>query len=193
MRNRYIRFFVSSTFEDMKIERNLLQEIFKQMNADYAEQGWQIDFVDLRWGISREAGLENKTMQICKEELRRCQQISPKPNFVILSGDRYGWVPLPETVPVEIYAALEMSQSERQLFNIWYYLDENYPPDGAYVLSSRCDVKLHDLDLDTFELTPVYYTDDKQWDREVVQSLSKMYERNGCKLYGISATEQEIE
>ena len=193
MRKRYIRFFVSSTFEDMKMERDLLQEVFQQLNTEYAEHEWQIDFVDLRWGISREAGLENKTMQICKEELRRCQQMSPKPYFVILSGDRYGWVPLPETVPTEIYSTLEMDRYERHLFDTWYYLDENYPPDGAYVLNSRREVKLHDLDLTTFEFTPINYTDDKLWDRQVVQHLSKMYERNGCRLYGISATEQEIE
>jgi hypothetical protein len=74
----------------MVMERNLLKEVFQQLNAEYAMQEWQIDFIDLRWGISKEAGLENKTMQICMDELSHCQHMSPKPNFVILSGDRYG-------------------------------------------------------------------------------------------------------
>jgi hypothetical protein len=30
-------------------------------------------------------------------ELRRCQPDRPKPNFLILLGQRYGWRPLPET------------------------------------------------------------------------------------------------
>jgi WD40 repeat protein len=30
-------------------------------------------------------------MAICHEELRRCQRLSPRPNFVTLVGDRYGW------------------------------------------------------------------------------------------------------
>lgn len=111
MRNRYIRFFVSSTFKDMKMERNLLQDIFSELKEEYSKQNWQIDMIDLRWGISQEAGFDNKTMQICKEELKRCQKLSPKPNFIILLGDRYGWIPLPEVVPVEVYQTLQMNNT----------------------------------------------------------------------------------
>ena len=74
MRKKYIRFFISSTFDDMKEERNLLQEVLNKLAKEYSQQEWQIEAVDLRWGISEEAGLDNKTMQICKEELERCQQ-----------------------------------------------------------------------------------------------------------------------
>lgn len=95
MRNNYIRFFVSSTFADMKVERDLLQEVFNEIIPIYLQKGWQIETVDLRWGISTEAGYNNKTMQICKQELMRCQRLSPKPNFIILLGNRYGWIPLP--------------------------------------------------------------------------------------------------
>ena len=175
------------------MERNLLRKVFQDLNAEYALKEWQIDFVDLRWSISKEAGLENKTMQICKDELRHCQQMSPKPNFLILSGDRYGWIPLPEIVPVDVYETLEMTSYEQHVFNGWYALDENHLPDGAYVLRSRCEVKHYDLDLFTLESTLVDYTDDKVWKSQVVDCLSEMFERNCCKLYGISATEQEIQ
>jgi hypothetical protein len=40
-----------------------------------------------------EAALDHRPMQICFEELRRSQQISPQPNFLILLGNRYGWRP----------------------------------------------------------------------------------------------------
>ena len=100
MRNKIIRIFISSTFEDMKRERDIIQQkIYPGLLEEYVHKGWQIEFVDLRWGISKEAGVSQKTMRICKEELARCQRISPRPNFLILSGQRYGWRPVPETIP----------------------------------------------------------------------------------------------
>ena len=74
MRQKYIRFFVSSTFRDMTLERNLLQQVFDRIEDDYSQKGWSLYVVDLRWGISEEAGLDNKTMSLCMEELRYCQE-----------------------------------------------------------------------------------------------------------------------
>lgn len=46
-------------------------------------------------------------MRICLSELKRCQDDSPRPNFLVLLGDRYGWRPLPEEIPaVEFHAIL---------------------------------------------------------------------------------------
>lgn len=194
MRNRYIRFFVSSTFADMTRERNLLQHLFRKISADYLKKEWQIEMVDLRWGISKEAGLENRTMQICKEELYRCQQLSPRPNFIILLGNRYGWIPLPELIGVNDAQSLQMNDEEKILFDCWYKLDENALPNGEYVLQRR--------------LPP--FDDHVKWEQEVEQPLSMMFLRNEKKkhsfwsffqsrnenpstLYGQSATEQEIQ
>ena len=193
MRRKYVRFFVSSTFIDMKMERNILQDVFSELNAEYSKQGWQIDAVDLRWGISKEAGLENNTMRICKEELLHCQQLSPKPNFIILSGGRYGWVPLPEVVPADVYETLQMTPYEDSQFHFFYSLDRNYLPDGAYVLRSRRKTGHYEYDLVTDEFTAIDYSDEKVWNHGVVKTLGEMFERNGCNLYGKSATEQEIE
>ncbi len=196
MNNKYIRFFVSSTFDDMKIERNLMQEIFIEIEAEYSKQGWQIEMIDLRWGISKEAGMDNKTMQICKEELRRCQQLSPKPNFIILLGDRYGWIPLPEVIPIEVYKTLQMTESEQSTFKFWYMLDDNQLPEGAYVLQSRKKF-YHGAHVKYDSLNQRYifidYTENDIWEENVVKPLSAMFRRNGCTLYGTSATEQEIE
>lgn len=195
MRNRYVRFFVSSTFDDMKLERDLMQEIFSELETKYAEQDWQIEMIDLRWGISKEAGLDNKTMLICKEELKRCQQLSPKPNFIILLGDRYGWIPLPEVIPVEVYNTLHMTESEQLLFNFWYQLDENDLPRGSYLLKTRGTS--HGVyikyDPSAKKYNVLDYTKKEIWEEDVVKPLAAMFERNHCKLYGSSATEQEIE
>ena len=162
MRRRYIRFFISSTFIDMKVERNLLQELFDEMTPKYERQGWQIETVDLRWGVSTEASYQNKTMQICEKELLRCQQLSPKPNFIVLLGDRYGWVPLPEIIEMSDYRQLHMNLEEKKVFDMWYTLDNNALPDGQYVLGKRFG----------------RYRKKSVWYDEVEMPLSKMFKRN---------------
>ena len=175
------------------MERNLLRDIFFELKEKYSKQNWQIDMVDLRWGISKEAGLDNKTMQICKEELKRCQELSPKPNFIILLGDRYGWIPLPEVVPVEVYKTLHMTDLERNLFLHWYQLDMNILPDGAYIMKTRSYFMDFFYNVENEKFNNVDYTNDDIWKRRVEEPLSVMFKRNKCKLYGSSATEQEIE
>ena len=78
-----IRLFVSSTFSDMKHERNALQErVFPNLERLCEQNGFQFQAIDLRWGVPTEAGLDHRTMRICFEELRRAQEISPQPNFL---------------------------------------------------------------------------------------------------------------
>src|SRR4051812_20661043 len=92
-----VRVFVSSTFTDMKAERNALQaDVFPKLEAYCLSRRFQFQAIDLRWGVPTEAGLDHRTMRICFDELRRAQEMSPKPNFLLLLGDRYGWRPLPE-------------------------------------------------------------------------------------------------
>ena len=90
------RIFVSSTFSDFKTERDELQsDVFQGLRNHCESRGYKFQVVDLRWGVTDEAGLDQQTMKICLDEIRRCQEISPRPNFIILLGDRYGWRPLP--------------------------------------------------------------------------------------------------
>jgi len=70
-------------------------------------RGFQFQAIDLRWGVPGEAGLDHRTMQICFGELRRAQEVSPRPNFLVLLGDRYGWQPLVEEVTEAEFLELE--------------------------------------------------------------------------------------
>lgn len=49
--------------------------------------------IDLRWGISNEAKLDQKTLEICLNELNNCKNV-PHPDLFILIGSRYGWMPI---------------------------------------------------------------------------------------------------
>jgi len=151
-RRPVIRVFVSSTFSDMKHERNALQEeVFPRLEQLCLQSGFQFQAIDLRWGVSTEAGLDHRTMRICFDELRRAQEISPRPNFLILLGNRYGWRPLPEEISVAEFHALECAAAQVPaassapavaVLRDWYRRDENAVPPVHVLQSRRQD--LHD-------------------------------------------------
>ena len=86
--------FVSSTFKDMHIERDLIQtKLSPDLNEDaYKKRVEGIQFQDLRWGIDAdlEDEIENdkKIIEVCLDEIE-----NNRPYFCVLLGDRYGWIP----------------------------------------------------------------------------------------------------
>jgi WD40 repeat protein len=152
------RIFVSSTFSDLKAERNALQEkVFPELQKLCEASGCRFQAVDLRWGVSEEAALDQQTMNICLTELKRCQVVSPRPNFIILLGDRYGWIPLPPQVEAsELTEILSHVKPEaRRLLawdetrpdggGGWYRLDTNAVP-PEYVLRPRREEVFEEAD-----------------------------------------------
>ena len=129
--NKTFRIFVSSTFADLKEERNTLQkEVFPRLRDLCTEHNCRFQAIDLRWGISEEADLDQQTMKICLEEIERCQKMTPRPNFIVLLGDRYGWRPVPYRIPAEefheIYTVVD--ETNRPLLDAWFKRDDNAVP-----------------------------------------------------------------
>jgi tetratricopeptide (TPR) repeat protein len=94
--DRHIRVFVSSTFRDMKAERDyLVKYTFPQLRKLCESRGVVWGEVDLRWGITDEEQAEGKVLPVCLEEIQRC-----RPYFIGLLGERYGWVP--EAIPNDL-------------------------------------------------------------------------------------------
>jgi hypothetical protein len=138
---KIFRVFISSTFTDMQHERRILQrDAFTRLEKYCEEHGARFQAVDLRWGVSEEAQLDQKTLRICFNEIARCQKMSPKPNFVILLGEKYGWQPVPEIIPGEEMEAIlgQMGEDDRTFVNKWYWKDENADP-PEYILQPRLD------------------------------------------------------
>ncbi|MFZ4455973.1 MAG: AAA family ATPase [Bacteroidales bacterium] len=122
------RVFVSSTFTDMKQERGILmRDAFPRLEKYCEENNAKFQAVDLRWGVNEDAARDQKTLQICFNEVARCQKISPKPNFLILLGNRYGWQPVPEIIPKEEGIAIcdFLKGAQKSLFEKWYKQDFN--------------------------------------------------------------------
>src|SRR5437667_9029031 len=75
---RTFRVFISSTFSDLKEERNALQRyVFPRLRELCQQHGCRFQAIDLRWGIRDEAALDQRTMSICLEEIARCQRVTP--------------------------------------------------------------------------------------------------------------------
>ena len=137
---KIFRVFVSSTFTDMKEERSLLQnDVFPRLEKFCEQNNAKFQAVDLRWGVTEESQLNQKTLQICLNEVARCQRISPKPNFLILLGDKYGWQPIPEKIPEKEWEdifTLVVGKEASSLLNQWYKKDSNAVP-TEYVLQPK--------------------------------------------------------
>lgn len=147
-RQPIIRLFISSTFNDLKQERDALQkEVFPHLEEFCQKNGFQFQAIDLRWGVSGEAGLHHRAMQICFEELRRSQDVSPKPNFLILLGNRYGWRPLPEAISSSEYNCLVAAAAalEDQIAALPQPTDDRQPPESAVVAEKIAWLLKHPL------------------------------------------------
>ena len=185
--SRTFRIFVSSTFSDLGAERNVLQaRVFPRLRALAEGHGCRFQVIDLRWGVSDEAAIDQQTMKICLGEIERCQKVSPRPNFIILLGDRYGWRPLPAEIPAEEFQALleATTVQDRALLEEWYRLDENALPAHFCLLPRTAD-----------------YVAFEHWE-PVEQRLHTILETAAHKIslppsslfkYTASATEQEIQ
>ncbi len=145
------RVFISSTFDDFRRERDILHaEVFPRLTQWCRERGARFQAVDLRWGISQALAEENLTLHVCLEEVVRCQRMTPRPHFLFMLGQRYGWRPLPREIPASRFRALldHAGEEERRLFCDdkagWYEEDRNRQiardgadPETAFVLRPR--------------------------------------------------------
>ena len=146
-------------------------------------------------------------MKICLDEIERSQKVSPKPNFIVLLGNRYGWRPLPYEIPADEFELIlsNVSEKERKILlwdeNLndggcgWYRKDENSIP-SVYCLQHR-NIKFKDYK-DWNE------SDKKTWGNSWIRiedylhlilfkGASKLeLNHNDYLKYYASATEQEI-
>lgn len=133
------RLFVSSTFADMRRERDLLQrEVFPRLADLSRSLGADFRVIDLRWGIPDEASQRHSVADMCLAEVEEALKAEVEPRLLYLLGQRYGWRPLPPwIVPAhleQLARASARSGDSRidadtlDLFRRWYVADENAVP-----------------------------------------------------------------
>ena len=86
-----VKIFISSTFLDMESERNLLHQfVLPQLQRKAATRFVNIDFIDLRWGLTEEQINTKGQVELCLEQIKRCDL------FLGILGERYGSIPQDE-------------------------------------------------------------------------------------------------
>ena len=83
--------FISSTFKDFHVERDLLHnKVFPVLEEKLNAYGQTVIPIDLRWGINTtkfddEMEREARVLQVCLSEINRS-----KPFLIVFIGERYG-------------------------------------------------------------------------------------------------------
>lgn len=103
--------FISSTFQDMQQERDLIRDcVLPILKDEIKRYGRNIELCDLRWGVNssdmEKEDSEIKVLQVCFNEIEKS-----KPFFIVLLGDRYGWIP-DEGIVKRILSEKEINDSE---------------------------------------------------------------------------------
>jgi len=134
-----IRLFLSSTFEDMRAERDhLITVVYPEFEERLALLDLAFFDVDLRWGIPRSQDVDLEEPRNSWEECR--QRIdSAFPFFVSLLGQRYGSIPRREELTTAEVALWGCERSYTEL-EIRYGAFAEHPDRGARAESRRPDL-----------------------------------------------------
>ena len=93
-KQRVIRFFVSSTFDDTKHERDVLLKCVMPALQRYARSvAFEAVMSEMRFGIRASLSEDHKTTEVCMAELERCIETSAGLSYMLLSCNRCVKVP----------------------------------------------------------------------------------------------------
>jgi WD40 repeat protein len=133
MPKKKLMVFVSSTFLDTNLERDILhRKILPDLQKKAQQYEVQVIFYDMRFGVKDENTKDHMTWVACKEAIEQCHEGSDGLFFLSLQADRYGYRPLPKYLDqhVLLEAVNEKGHTEESLkvLKEWYSLDENNCP-----------------------------------------------------------------
>jgi len=108
-----VRVFLSSTFRDLNLEREvLIKKIFPEIKAICRAKGITVTEVDLRWGITDEEAVLGRIVRTCMEEIDRC-----RPYFIGFLGGRYGYIPDYIEISKDAYLLNDYPWMEEAIFD----------------------------------------------------------------------------
>ena len=134
--------------------------------------------------------------------------MTPRPNFLVLLGERYGWRPLPDAVPDAEFRALVPHLAPDVIRQIFWQDGRTTADQGWYRLDENAVISLHDgsgFDLGEWRLQPRQgrFENERVWTDEVERPLGKALRQAARAAWSdpgderrlkfeASATEQEI-
>ncbi|MCL2115938.1 MAG: DUF4062 domain-containing protein [Methanobrevibacter sp.] len=92
-----VTIFISSTFNDMHLERDyLVKNVFPELREWCEERKIHLVDVDLRWGVTAEDTENDNALRTCLKNIDKS-----RPFFLCFLGQRRGWVPSKNNVSGE--------------------------------------------------------------------------------------------
>ncbi|XP_067945451.1 uncharacterized protein [Watersipora subatra] len=131
---RLVRVFLSSTFSDMKAERNeIWTTVYPALRKHCLAHGLDFSFVDMRWGVLDYATDHHKTEEVVLAEVKRTIKVSAATSFLSIIGHRYGSIVNESTTPCEKFKILidtanSHKLENKELLQQWYKRDDNSIP-----------------------------------------------------------------
>jgi len=135
-----VSFFISSTFADTKIERDLFMFVcVPRLRKLCKLVGLELEVKEMRWGITNTLSASHQTSKICMQELEECVKTSASVSFVGIIGNRYGYRPFPSEIPCSQFERLFDVGNEvaKALLRKWWRRDDL---SGQYVLRTVTDL-----------------------------------------------------
>lgn len=116
--------FISSTFRDMNYERDILnRRIAPRINRQLRQYNQTVRILDLRWGVDTtdmtEQEATDQVMAVCLDSIASCM-----PYFVVLIGDRYGYIPEGRDISVTHMEILRGALERADKDHIYIYIRE---------------------------------------------------------------------
>lgn len=60
-----------------------MRDVYPSLRTYCQQRGLEFQVVDMRWGVRDEATADHKTNELCVQEIKNCQRLTPGPNFVV--------------------------------------------------------------------------------------------------------------
>jgi hypothetical protein len=73
------------SFSILCIEKRnaLMVLVYPKLKSFCSKLGYEFQVIDMRWGVRNEATDDHLIVELCMKELRKCQETSAGPNFVV--------------------------------------------------------------------------------------------------------------
>ena len=142
---------------------------------------------------------DHRVVNICMEEIKRCQETSLGIAFIAILGDKYGWRPLPPSVKADEFESLLQlidQSGDLELITTWYLRDDNSVP-PCYLLqplsSQFPGIKSADKDEISKAWEDWGKIEKSIWNQLRSAAEKAGLEENEKQKYTVSVTQSEVE
>lgn len=170
--------FVSSTFQDMQAERDIIRtKVFPAINCEANCHNDHIEFTDLRWGIDTlglsEQEANTKILGACLNELHRSDDC-----MVVILGDRYGWIPdsaYLKSLNISHHESSKMCEMSATALEI---------EQGVFSAKKKTLVYFREfVDINYADLPDIYYEQKEENKKKLNQLKERLQSSPNCKVH----------